>query len=195
MTTLSFKLPRWLETYERELIALRFATDQERMAAAITLASENVRHGSGGPFGAAVFDCDDGRCVAAGVNVVVSGRCSHLHAEVVALARAEQALGVHDLSTMGRFALFTSVEPCVMCLGATLWSGVVRLVCGATSADAEAIGFDEGPKPDTWPEELRRRGISVRRRLLRPQARAVLDTYATTGGAIYNADRATASTA
>lgn len=189
---LSFPLPRWLEERQQELAATAFTTDAAKMAAVIALAGENVRRGTGGPFGAAVFDCASGRCVAAGVNVVVASRCSHLHAEVVALARAQQALQTHDLATAGGFALFTSVEPCVMCLGATLWSGIVRLVCGATGADAEALGFDEGPKPADWPEALRRRGIRVRQNLLRAQAGAVLRTYAASGGAIYNPARATA---
>jgi tRNA(Arg) A34 adenosine deaminase TadA len=55
----------------------------------------------------------------------------------VALARAQQALGTHDLATAGRFVLFTSVEPCAMCLGAVIWSGVARPVYGAIGADAE----------------------------------------------------------
>ena len=155
------------------------------MAAVIALAEENVQRG-GGPFGAAVFDCVDGRCVAVGVNRVVAGRCSHLHAEMVALARAQQALGTHDLATAGRFVLFTSVEPCAMCLGAVVWSGVARLVCGATGADAEGVGFDEGPKLADWPGALAQRGIRVRRQLLRPRARAVLRAYAAAGGLIYN---------
>lgn len=186
--TLSFPLPNWFKKYAHELEATPFSSDAERMAAVIELAAENIRRGSGGPFGAAVFDCSDGRCVAAGINVVLSARCSHLHAEMVALARAQQTLATHDLATAGRFALFTSVEPCAMCMGATVWSGVMRLVCGATTADAEAIGFDEGPKPEDWPETLQHRGIRVRRNLLRAQARAVLHTYAASG-AIYNAQR------
>lgn len=155
------------------------------MTAVIALAEENVRRG-GGPFGAAVFDCASGRCVAVGVNRVVTGRCSHLHAEMVVLARAQQALGTHDLATAGRFVLFTSVEPCAMCLGAVVWSGVARLVCGATGADAEDVGFDEGPKHADWPGALMQRGIRVRRQLLRPRARAVLRAYAAAGGLIYN---------
>ena len=158
------------------------------MTAVIALAEENVRRG-GGPFGAAVFDCAGGRCVAVGVNRVVDGRCSHLHAEMVALARAQQALGTHDLATAGRFVLFTSVEPCAMCLGAVVWSGVARLVCRATGADAEGVGFDEGPKPADWPDALAQRGIRVRRQLLRPRARAVLFAYAAAGGWIYNPQR------
>jgi tRNA(Arg) A34 adenosine deaminase TadA len=181
-------MPRWLAARERDGVSAVFASDAARMAAVIALAEENVRRG-GGPFGAAVFDCAGGRCVAVGVNRVVAGRCSHLHAEMVALARAQRALGTHDLATAGRFALFTSVEPCAMCLGAVVWSGVARLVCGATGADAEDAGFDEGPKPADWPGAFARRGIRVRRRLLRPRARAVLRAYAAAGGRIYNPQR------
>jgi tRNA(Arg) A34 adenosine deaminase TadA len=177
--------PRWLAARERDCGAAVYASDAARMAAVIALAEENIRRG-GGPFGAAVFDCASGRCVAVGVNRVVAGRCSHLHAEMVALARAQQTLGTHDLGTAGRFALFTSVEPCAMCLGAVVWSGIARLVCGATGADAEAVGFDEGPKPADWISALAQRGIRVRRQLLRPRARAVLRAYAATGGWIYN---------
>jgi tRNA(Arg) A34 adenosine deaminase TadA len=179
-------IPRWLAARERDIVATVFASDAARMAAVIALAEENVRRG-GGPFGAAVFDWAGGRCVAVGVNRVVAGHCSHLHAEMVALARAQRALGTHDLATAGRFVLFASVEPCAMCLGAVVWSGVARLVCGATGADAEAVGFDEGPKPADWTGALARRGIRVRCRLLRPRARAVLRAYAAAGGLIYNA--------
>nr|MBA3258060.1 nucleoside deaminase [Gemmatimonadales bacterium] len=77
-------------------------------------------------------------------------------------------------------------EPCAMCLGATLWSGVRRLVCGATREDAAALGFDEGP---VFPESyayLESRGIEVIRSVLREDAAAVLDLYQRSGGPIYN---------
>ena len=66
------------------------------------------------------------------------------------------------------------------------WSGVTRLVCGARAADAEAIGFDEGPKPRGWIAALERRGIAVVRDVRRADAVAVLRAYAAAGGAIYN---------
>jgi tRNA(Arg) A34 adenosine deaminase TadA len=82
--------------------------------------------------------------------------------------------------------LFTSCEPCAMCLGATLWSGVRRLVCGAAREDATRLDFEEGP---VFPESYRyleERGIQIVRDLLRDEARAVLELYRATKGAIYN---------
>jgi len=82
--------------------------------------------------------------------------------------------------------LVTSCDPCAMCLGAALWSGVGRIVCGADRDDAAVIGFEEGPVfPESW-RFLAARGLTVTRGLLRDEARAVLDLYRTAGGTIYN---------
>ncbi len=149
------------------------------MDLAIALARENVRRGSGGPFGAAVFERDTGRLVAVGVNVVVASGLSLAHAEMLALSFAQRASGRVDLGARGSIAheLVTSSEPCAMCFGAIPWSGVRQLVCGARASDAEAIGFDEGPKPARWVDALERRGIAVVRDLGRAEARAVLRAY------------------
>ncbi|KAL7532975.1 hypothetical protein ACHAXR_004975 [Thalassiosira sp. AJA248-18] len=84
-----------------------------------------------------------------------------------------------------QFELFTSCEPCAMCLGATLWSGVSRMVCGATKADAQAIGFDEGPVFEQSYEHLERCGVVVTRNVLREEAAKVLRRYGNSG-LIYN---------
>ncbi len=159
-----------------------------RMRFVVELARQNVLRGTGGPFAAAVFDISAGRLVAPGVNVVVPARCSVAHAEIVACALAQQVYRSHDLGAAGLPAceLVTSVEPCAMCLGAVTWSGVRRLVCGAREADARAVGFDEGSKPDAWVEELERLGIEVLRDIERVPARDVLESYARAGGPIYN---------
>jgi tRNA(Arg) A34 adenosine deaminase TadA len=185
---LQLTLPPWLRRWLAGQRGRLYAKGAERMMAAIALAAENVARRTGGPFGAAVFDHRDGRLVAAGVNLVTAARVSHWHAEMVALALAQKRCRTHNLAAAGDYELVTSVEPCLMCLGATLASGVRALVCGARGADAEAIGFDEGPKPPDWPAELRRRGIAVRRDLLRSSARRVLRDYAASGGAIYLSD-------
>ena len=113
------------------------------MELAIELARRNVDHG-GGPFGATIVDSASGAVVAVGANWVVSQQSSLLHAEIGAIAFAQAALGSHTLA--GEMVdLVTSSEPCAQCLGATVWSGVRHLVCGAAASDAEAIGFDEGP--------------------------------------------------
>ena len=83
--------------------------------------------------------------------------------------------------------LFTSCEPCAMCLGATLWSGVQRVVCGAAREDASRLEFEEGP---VFPESynyLEHRGIAIVHNVLRDEARAVLELYRARSGKIYNA--------
>lgn len=156
------------------------------MRLTIELSSLNVRHASGGPFGAAVFD-SGGRLVAAGMNLVVSSGCSIFHAETVALAFAQKALGRYDLGGgTVPYELYASTEPCAMCFGAIPWSGVSALLCGARSEDARAIGFDEGDKPVEWTSSLEKRGIRVVLDLMRPEAVAVLHDYVSSGGELYN---------
>lgn len=153
----------------------------------IQLALTNVAEETGGPFGAAVFETTTGRLVSIGVNLVVSTNCSLAHAEIVALANAQQAIGYFNLGAGGmpRHELVTSCEPCAMCYGAVPWSGVQKVLCGARGSDAEAIGFDEGPKLKNWVKALEKREIAVIRDLCRDEAVAVLQHYKKSGGAIY----------
>jgi tRNA(Arg) A34 adenosine deaminase TadA len=161
---------------------------EDRMRFVISLAQQNVERQSGGPFGAGVFD-EQGHLAAAGVNIVVTRNCSILHAEMIAIALTQKELGRYDISDGGKsgYELVTSTEPCAMCFGALLWSGITRLVCGARDEDARRIGFDEGPKPGSWEQALEERGIKVVRDVLRREAAAVLDLYVQRGGPIYNA--------
>ncbi len=160
---------------------------EDRMKMVVALSRENVQNGLGGPFGAAVFD-ESGRVVAPGVNLVERETNAVLHAEIVALMLAQKKTGNYDLSGGGvrRMTLFSSTEPCAMCFGAICWSGISRLVCGAKSADAEAIGFDEGPRHPDWIAELGARGIDVVLEICRDEAAAVHRLYAASGGIIYN---------
>ncbi len=180
-------LPNWIGDFESSLSEI-FPTIESRMTLAIKLADENVSRESGGPFGAAVFDSDTGELVSLGVNLVVESGYSISHAEILALSFAQNILKTHDLSKSVRpnLQLVTSVEPCSMCLGAILWSGVKSVACGARTSDAEKVGFDEGPKLDTWPEELEKRGITVFRDIEREAAIKPLQNYLRNGGAIYN---------
>lgn len=161
-----------------------FATLEERMAHVVTLAERNVAEG-GGPFGAAVFTAD-GVFVAPGINRVVLSSVPIAHAEIVAIGLAAQTIGSWDIGALGAYQLVSSTEPCAMCLGAVPWSGVTHLVCGARDEDARAVGFDEGNKPAGWVDSLESSGIAVTRDVLRDRAAAVLNGYATSGGAIYN---------
>ena len=110
---------------------------------------------------------------------------------MLALTLAQRRLGHYDLgaSSFPACELVSSAEPCLMCLGAVLWSGVRYLVCGARGEDVTALGFDEGPKPHEWIGELRRRGIEVRADVLRDEACKILRDYQAAGGLIYNASR------
>jgi tRNA(Arg) A34 adenosine deaminase TadA len=184
-TELTLCLPPWLRDLARQENK-RFESVEARMGFVIGLARQNIEHRTGGPFGAAVFEADTGRLISVGVNLVETAHCSMAHAEMLALALAQQALGTYDLGSGETvFELVTTAEPCAMCLGAIPWSGVRRVVCGACGADAGAIGFDEGAKPADWVGELRRRGIEVVCDVLREEARAVLQEYAALGGHIY----------
>jgi tRNA(Arg) A34 adenosine deaminase TadA len=182
VTEIVWQCPAWI-ALEIDL-ERRHASDETKMELAIELAARNVAHG-GGPFGAAVFDSETGAIVAVGANWVVGQRSSLLHAEVTAIAFAQARLGTHTLAGSPH-ELVSSSEPCAQCLGATAWSGVRRIVCGADASDAEAIGFDEGPRPLDWDAELEKRGISVTRGVLAVRARAVLANYSARGGPIYN---------
>ena len=108
------------------------------MRLAIALSRENVEHDTGGPFGAAIFERDSGRLVAVGMNSVVRLHNCTLHGEMVAFMMAQRRLGSFTLNAphLPAHELVTSCEPCAMCLGATLWSGVRRVVFGATREDA-----------------------------------------------------------
>ncbi len=185
-TACNFELPGWvapfLETWEASL-----ASDEACMRLAIALAAENVRHGSGGPFGAAVVEEKSGRLVSVGVNLVTRSHLSVAHAEIIALSMAQKEFGNWNLAREGRLSLLSTCEPCAMCFGAVPWSGIRRLVCGSRKEDAEAAGFDEGDKPADWMESLRKRGIEVRVDLLRDEANEVFTKYARRGGEIYNA--------
>jgi tRNA(Arg) A34 adenosine deaminase TadA len=178
--------PDWVQSvvdFER-----RYDNDMNKMRVAITVSRENVERGTGGPFGAAIFERDSGKLVAVGMNSVVRLNNSALHGEMVAFMMAQQRVGSFALSGPGLpvHELFTSCEPCAMCLGGTLWSGVKRVVYGAGREDASRLNFEEGPVfPESY-KYLEDRGISIQRNLLRDEAKAVLELYRAKSGKIYN---------
>jgi guanine deaminase len=110
----------------------------EFMRQAIALATENVRSGSGGPFGAVVVR--DGSVVGKGVNRVTRDNDPTAHAEVSAIRAACQALGGFSLEGC---QIYTSCEPCPMCLAAVYWARIDRIWFGNTCADAARAGFDD----------------------------------------------------
>lgn len=165
-----------------------YGTNDEKMRLAIAMARENVERETGGPFGAAIFERESGRLVSVGMNRVVPLNNCTLHGEMVAFMMAQQRVGSFTLHAphLPVHELFTSCEPCAMCLGATLWSGVRRIVFGALREDALRLDFDEGPVfPESY-EYLEERGIEIVRGVLRDEARAVLELYRAHRGEIYN---------
>lgn len=183
--TVLIDLPAWVD----ELLAgrTRFSDDTAKMTLALELARYNVRHATGGPFGAAIFDRLDGRLVSVGMNLVVPANNSVLHAELVAIMQAESRLASYTLAAGDRrHELFCSCAPCAMCLGGILWSGLERVVAAAEAEDARGIGFDEGPVFEDSYRYLEERGIEIIRGFMQPAGRSVLQEYATSGGIIYN---------
>lgn len=191
---LILELPEWLAALQPD-IEKSYPLLEDRMAMVIRLADLNIRHRTGGPFGAGIFHMKTGQLVAPGVNLVLSVGCSILHAEMVAITLAEQRLGTYDLAAdpNNSYELVSSTEPCAMCYGAVPWSGVRRMVCGARDEDARALGFDEGPKLKDWVTPLKRRGIEVVHDVCRKESVAVLRRYLETGGVIYNSKQITAN--
>ena len=112
-------------------------TNDQLMREAIRLSRENIANG-GGPFGAVI--ARDGEIIATGVNRVTSENDPTAHAEVSAIRRAAQVLGTFNLSGC---EIFTSCEPCPMCLGAIYWAHIDKVYYANTKDDAKAIGFDD----------------------------------------------------
>jgi guanine deaminase len=108
------------------------------MARAIELSVENVRSGRGGPFGAVIVQ--DGGIVAEGANQVTATNDPTAHAEVIAIREACRKLGIFELKDC---ELYTSCEPCPMCLGAIYWARLSRLYFASVAADASQAGFDD----------------------------------------------------
>jgi len=112
--------------------------DNAFMARAIQLSIDNVRSGGGGPFGAVVVQ--DAAIVAEGANQVTSTNDPTAHAEVRAIRKACKKLGLFDLEGC---EIYSSCEPCPMCLGAIYWARLSRVYFANSAADASKIGFDD----------------------------------------------------
>jgi guanine deaminase len=108
------------------------------MSKAIELSIENVRSGRGGPFAAVVVK--DGKIIAQGTNRVTSTNDPTAHAEIVAIREASRALGDFQLSGC---EMYTTCEPCPMCLGAIYWARPAKVYFASTGRDAAAHGFDD----------------------------------------------------
>ncbi len=147
---------------------------------------EHIKNGSG-PFLAAIYDEND-RLIAKTANSVVGETCSHNHAEMNAIKAAEKALNTYDLSAHN-LSLYVTAEPCIMCLGGIMWSGIKAVYYGVPSPTVEQItGFDEGFKPH-WLEEFKKRGITVYGNIAVASGKQVLRDYVSAGHTVYKPER------
>jgi guanine deaminase len=111
---------------------------EDFMRRVIAIAIDNIRSGAGGPFGALI--AKDDRIIAEGVNRVTSNNDPTAHAEVLAIREACRIMNNFELDGCD---LYTTCEPCPMCLGAIYWSRLARVFYGGDAADAAAAGFDD----------------------------------------------------
>ena len=143
------------------------------MQLAIDLATENVTHGRGGPFGAVVVK--DGQVLATGANQVTATNDPTAHAPVVAIRNACHALGAFQLTGCD---VYTSCEPCPMCLAALYWSRCRAIFYGNCARDAAEAGFDDSFLYEEVAKALDERSIPIQR-LLPQEARASFDAWKT----------------
>lgn len=162
------------------------------MDLAIEIASTNVSRETGGPFGTAIYQrskkTGKAKLFAVGANRVTLLNNSTLHGEMVAIQFAQKKLSSYSLRKGPldtEYILCTSCEPCCMCLGGTLWSGMHEMWCSATKSDAEAIGFDEGPVYPKSYTHLEDNGCKIKFNMLQEKGAKVLQRYGETG-VIYN---------
>ena len=147
-------------------------TPDDFMRRAIALSLEMMRSGKGGPFGAVI--ARDGLLIAEGFNQVTSTNDPTAHAEVVAVRRACQALNTFDLSGC---QIYTSCEPCPMCLSAIYWARIGTIYYANDRVDAASIGFRDDFLYHEIPLPLHQRSIPTIR-LLAPEGRAAFDEWA-----------------
>ena len=124
---------------------------------AIALSRENIENGLGGPFGAVITDVN-GNTIGEGANRVTSTNDPTAHAEMVAIRDACSRLGTFSLAGA---TIYTSCEPCPMCLAAIYWARIDKIVYANNRQDAAAIGFDDQMIYDEIPKSLHERSIPI----------------------------------
>ncbi len=136
------------------------------MKMAIALSERNVKQSLGGPFGAVVVK--DGTLIAKSANTVTTSNDPTAHAEIAAIRKACKKLNTFDLTGC---VIYTSCEPCPMCLGAIYWSRIGLIYYANTKKDAAGIGFDDQFIYDEIDLDMANRSLPVKQ-LLRNEAQA-----------------------
>lgn len=182
-STKTLELPDWLNEFNIDGTSIK--DQEEQMKFVLKLAVKNVKEKTGGPFGAAVFEESSGELISVGVNLVVESNCSTAHAEIVAITLAQEKLKNYRLDEKS-YVLVSSAQPCVMCAGALLWSGIKKMIYGSNKNDVEEIvGFDEGPIHPDWVNEMKKRNIEIIGEVMRGEANKALKEYKENEGILY----------
>ena len=141
-------------------------------------ANKGMKNNEGGPFGVVIVDAN-GNIIANGNNKVLSSNDPTAHAEIVAIREASQKLGTYDLSNC---ILYTSCEPCPMCLSAIIWANIKEVYYACTKKDAAKIGF----RDDAIYEYLKgNNNILNLKQMNREECIKTMEEYKKMGGIIY----------
>ena len=144
--------------------------------------AEGVRNGKG-PFYAEIYDAN-GNLVISSSNSVVEDNCCLHHAEINTIKKAHEKFKEYSLAPEN-LTIYINAEPCIMCAGAIMWSGIKTVYFGVPSSEVEKItGFDEGYKPN-WIKEFKKRGITVYGHIEQQAGEKVLEDYVNSGRKIY----------
>lgn len=147
-----------------------------------TKTEEGIKNGKG-PFYAEIYD-KDGRFISAASNSVVEDQCSLYHAEMNTIKKAHEKYADYNLAPKD-LTIYVNAEPCIMCAGGIMWSGIKTVYYSVSSKDVEQItGFDEGFKPN-WIAEFKKRGITVYGNIESEMGKKVLSSYVKEGKEIY----------
>ncbi len=185
----SFELPSWVRDFVDDIPDQLPGDDIGFMGIAVDLLNRQLDEKAGGPFAALLVDTKSGKLLSVGVNRVVASFDPTSHAEVTAIRLASSLLGRFDHG--GSATLYTTAQPCGMCLNALIWAGIGKVVIGATAEDTERItGFDEGIISDDWRFELKRRKIMLVEDVFRDEVCTAFERYVAEGGFVYNGTRA-----
>ena len=148
---------------------------------------KNFTKKGSGPFVAAIYD-SKGNLIVKVANSVVNENCSNNHAEMNAIKAAEKKLKTYDLAPYN-LSLYVTAEPCMMCIGGIMWSGIKEVYYSVPSKDVEKItGFDEGFKPN-WFNEFKKRGIVVYGNIDVETGKQELKNYVEAGKKVYKPTR------
>lgn len=155
-------------------------TEAEAMQAAILAAREGIKRGEGGPFGAVIV-CN-GELIAQGNNRVLALKDATCHAEIEAIRRASCLLQTHILSGC---TLYTTAEPCPMCLGAIYWSRISRLVIGVSQEVASEYGFDDAHFYREMTQKAEHRSLPTQRGVEEEACGKLFSIWKEEGGVLY----------